>query len=397
VEQLRGLAAVVVALIVAPAIAAADDKPEPEPVTVHHGWELSLTGYIQVEAVVWDEASIAPPSTEKVSIRRGRLRAEAKRDYLFGAIEFDGNTIDRPMARIQAAQVGFMYPASQPLVTVFAGLFKVPFGVDLPTSDRERLFLDPTNFSRALFPGSYDGGVMAHGRYGLARWTVALTNGALAGDKQWTGTDPSSSYDLVGRIGGVIDGPRRLRVELGVSGLVGSGLHAGTRPTEDDLQWVDDNQDGIVQLTELRGVPGSPGTPSEGFDRHAVGADLSVHWCMYKLGTGFAFGEVVAATNLDRALVFADPIASSRDLHEAGFTVGAVQHVTPYAMVGARYDRYNGDRDLDGVDNVYSTLSVTASGLWHEARLTAQYDRNRTPSNRGDGANRLTLRAQVGF
>jgi len=185
-----------------------------------------------------------------------------------------------------------------------------------------------------------------------------------------------------------------------------------TPPTKDGLQWIDENQDGLVQTTELQVVPGSPGLPSEGFDRRALGADLQVHWCLCELGTGMAFAEVVAATNLDRGLIYADPVASARDLRELGFTVGVVQNVTPYARVGVRYDRYDGDRDafqragleLVGVDQVYSTLSVMAMGVWHEARFVVQYDRGRNPFGIGDDgtpttrdADRLTLRAQVGF
>jgi hypothetical protein len=416
----RRFAAAAAALIAAPALAAAEPTEAPKPAVVRHGWQLDLSGYVQVDARLYDQESVdeldpstgEPLSTEKLSIRAARLRAEAKRGGVFGLLELDGNTQDRPTARIRSAQVGYAYPANDPRITVRAGVFKVPFGVDVPTSERDRLFLEPTSFAQALFPGSYDGGLMVNGRYGLARWTLAVTNGALSGDAQWTGADPSSSYDLVGRVGAVIEGPRRLRVELGVSGLTGEGLHAGTPPTKDGLQWVDENQDGIVQTTELQVVPGSPGLPSEGFDRQALGGDLQVHWCLCKLGTGLAFAEVVAATNLDRGLIYADPIASARDLRELGFTVGAVQNVTPYARVGVRYDRYNGDRDafqragveLVGVDQVFSTLSVMAMGVWHEARFMVQYDRGRNPFGLGDDgtpttrdADRLTLRAQVGF
>lgn len=384
------------------------------------GWQLDFTGYVQVDATPWDEESIdqldpstgEPLSTEKFLIRRGRLRAEARKDGLFGTFELDGNTIDRPTARILAAQVGYAYPAKDPKLILAAGLFRVPFGMEVPMAERDKPFLEPPAFARALFPGNYDGGITASGRLGLVRWAVALVNGAMALDGQWQGADPSSSYDVLGRLGAVIEGPRKFRVELGVSGLTGKGLHAGTPPTKDELQWIDENQDGIVQETELQVLPGAPGLPSESYKRDAIGADVQLHWCLCKLGTGMAFFEAALASNLDRGLIYSDPIASARDLRQLGFAVGLVQNVTRYAMVGARYDRYDADRDaleragidLVGVDKVFSTLSVMVSAQWHGARLVGQFDRQRNPFGRADDgtpttrdADRLMFRAQVGF
>jgi hypothetical protein len=299
------------------------------------------------------------------------------------------------------------------VVALVAGLFKTPFGAEVPASERDKPFLEPPAFARALIPGNYDAGVMASGQYGVARWAVAMMNGAPVGDAQWKGRDPVGSFELVGRIGAVIEGPRKFRVEAGVSALAGSGLHAGTPPTKETLQWVDDNNDGIVNPnTELRVVRGSPGTPSETFDRQAIGGDLQLHWCFCAIGNGTAFAEVVVATNLDRGILYADPVAASRDLRHLGFAVGFVQNLTDHAMVGARYDRYNADRDRNerigvpvvGVDQVFSTLAIMAAGRWNDARVTVEYDHERNPFGRDDtgqpttrAADRLTLRAQVGF
>jgi len=237
-------------------------------------------------------------------------------------------------------------------------------------------------------------------------------NGAPVGDKQWKGTDPVSSFELVGRLGAHVDGPHRSHFDAGVSALAGSGLHRGTPATKDQLQWVDENQDGIVQTTELQVVPGAAATPSQTFDRNALGFDVAAHWCLCKLGTGVAFAEAVLATNLDRGLVYADPIATTRDLRHLGFAIGAVQNLGDHAAVGVRYDRYDADRDaleregvaIVGIDKVFSTLSVMASGRWNDARLLVQYDHERNPFGRGDNgmpttrdADRVTARAQVGF
>jgi hypothetical protein len=282
----------------------------------------------------------------------------------------------------------------------------------VPASERDKAFLEPPSVSRALFPGNYDAGMMVQGRYGLARWSLALMNGAPVGDAQWRGKDPTSSYDVVGRLGADISGPRRLRIEAGVSALSGTGLSPGTPPTKDGIQWVDDNQNGRVDPTEIQIVPGSPGEPSRPFSRSALGADLQIHWCLCALGTGAAFFEGAIATNLDRGLVYADPVAASRDLRQLGFAIGAVQDLGAYAQIGVRYDRYDADRDamdregveLVNVHKIFSTLAVMASARWSDARFIAEYDHERNPFGRGDGGapitradDRVTLRAQVGF
>ncbi len=389
---------------------------------MRHGWQLDLTGYVQADAIPYaadssDEVSPAgvPLNQERVLIRRGRLRAEAHRDAMFSTLEIDANTIAGPTARILSAAVGWRYQRSDdalPLAVLTAGLFKTPFGAEIPANERDKPFLEPPAFARALVPGNYDAGVMAQGAYGVARWSVAVVNGAPVGDVQWKGVDPSASHDVVGRIGADIEGPRRLRVEFGASALAGRGLHPGTPATKDELQWVDENQDGLVQTTELQVVPGQTATPSASFTRNALGADAQVHWCLCRLGTGAAFAELALATNLDRALIYADPVAASRDLRELGFAIGVVQNLGDHAQAGIRYDRYNGDRDVHeqhgtavvADDQLFSTLSVMAAGRWHEARFLVQYDHERNPYGRDDAgmritrdADRLTLRAQVGF
>jgi len=394
-------------------------------VVTQKGWQLELTGYVQADSIAWSQDSVdeldpatrAPLNQERFLIRRGRVRAEARRaareGALSGAIELDGNTIDGPAARLLGAQVGYAYPARAPLIAISAGLLKTPFGVEVPASERDKAFLEPPAFARGLFPGSYDAGVMAQGRYGLARWSVALVNGAPVGDAQWRGRDPTGSYDLVGRVGAAVEGPRRFRVEAGVSAITGTGLHPGAPPTKDSFQWVDENQNGIIDgVQELQVVPGSPGTPSETYDRNALGADLQLHWCLCRIGTGTAFAEAVLATNLDRGIRYADPIAASRDLRHAGFAIGVVQNIGPVVQAGARYDRYDPDRDaaeragvaIVGVDQVFSTLAVMAAARWRDARLIAEYDHERNPLGRDDAgdpttrsADRVTLRAQVGF
>ncbi len=385
-----------------------------------HGWQLDLTGYVQADSITWSQASVDeldpngnPLNKERFLIRRGRLRAEAHRDGMFGALELDGNTIDGAKARLLAAQVGWSYLRGRtPLLTLSAGLMKIPFGAEVPASERDKAFLEAPAFARALFPGNYDAGVMAAGGYGLARWSIAMMNGSPVGDAQWKGADPTGSYDLVGRVGLAVAGPRKWRFEVGVSAISGTGLHPGTPATKDSLQWIDDNGDGFVEPTELRALPGTPAVPSQTYSRDALGIDAQVHWCLCKIGNGTAFFEGALSTNLDRGLIYADPIAQSRDLRELGFAIGAVQDVGAYAQLGVRYDRYDADRDAaeqSGVNLVqtklvFSTVSVMASAHLHDARVLIQYDRERNPFGRDDSgapatrsSDRVTLRGQVGF
>jgi hypothetical protein len=383
--------------------------------------EIELGGYVQADAIPWSADSVdeldpesgVPLNEERVLIRRARLHGEAHRGAVAGVLEFDGNTVAGPTARLLAAYARVSYPeAGPPRVALTFGLFKTPFGAEVPASERDKPFLEPPAFARALFPGNYDGGAMLHGEYGAARWSVAVVNGAPVGDAQWRGRDPASSFDVVGRLGAEVAGPYRSRFVAGVSAITGRGLHAGSPATKDDLQWVDDNQDGLVQTTELTVVPGVAATPSQTFERDAIGFDAQAPWCVCTIGTGYAFVEGVLATNLDRGLVYADPIASSRDLRQLGVAVGVVQNLGRYAAVGVRYDRYDADRDaseregvmLVGVDKVFSTLGIMATARWHDARFLAQYDHERNPFGRGDNGapatlsdDRVTLRAQVGF
>lgn len=421
--RLRGVV-VALAMVAAPRGASADPE-SPRPAVTYRGWQVNLTGFVQADLVAWDQASVddLDPSTgqplnqQRFVIPRARVRVETHRDQLFGAIEVDGNTLNGATARLLGAQAGWTYaPDRQPgepaLLVVTAGLFPIPFGVDVPAAVRDKPFLEQPALSRALFPGNFDAGAKLAGGYGLARWSLAIMNGAPVGDAQWKGKDPSASYDFVGRIGADIPGPRRLRIEVGVSALSGKGLHPGTPPTKDGIQWVDDNQNGIVDPTEIQIVAGSPGEPSQPFSRSALGADLAIHWCLCAVGTGVAFFEGAFATNLDRGVVYADPVAASRDLRQLGFAIGAVQNLGDHGQIGVRYDRYDADRDAmdrEGVDlvnvhKIFSTLGVMANAQWDAARLTLEYDREHNPFGRGDNgapatraADRVTLRAQVGF
>ncbi len=395
------------------------------PVVTERGWALDLTGYIQFDSVLYaqasqnelDPATRAPLALEHFGVPRASLRVDATRGAFAGELELEGFTTRATLpTQTQAAGVRLETLEARwherELVEVVAGLVRIPFGALTPTSPRDRDFLELPTMSRALFPGDLDAGVMARGALGLARWSVAVMNSAPIGDTQWKGADPSSSYDFIARVGGDVPLPHKARVVGGISVLTGTTLSPGVPPTKDQLVWVDENMNGAVEPSEIMVLPGSPGEPSKPYDHKAIGADLTASWCLCAIGVGHAFFEGVLATNLDRGLVYADPIRSSREIRELGFALGVVQQIGDYAEVGVRFDRYDADRDahmVEGVTNIgnvqrYQTVSVMAAGMWKSVRLMAQYDHARNPfglSDSGDVVSRqddrFTLRAQVGF
>jgi hypothetical protein len=392
-----------------------------KPATSHSGWSYDLDSFLQVDAVPWAQASQDELSAqgdllnqETLSIRRGLVRVTGRKDDFRALIEANasmyGNT---PTATINEASVAWQ-PYGE-LLIVQAGLIDIPFGVETPTNARYRTFAEQPWFLRAFFPGDRDGGTVAKGGYGALRWSVAAMNGAPQKDAQWKGRDPTSSYEFIARIGGDVALPHewgRPRFTAGVSALSGEGLHPGIPPTKDQLTWVDENMDGIVQPTEIQVIPGSPGEASQTFKRRAIGVDAKVRWCLQWAGAGEAFFEGAIATNLDRGVYYADPITTSRDLRELGFMIGAAQHLTRNGLVGIRYDRYDADRDanaqlgtqLVGTHRVFSTWAFLVAADHGSARLLFEYDHTQNPLGRADNGmpatisdDRAVVRAQVLF
>ena len=173
---------------------------------------------------------------------------------------------------------------------------------------------------------------------------IAMVNGDPLGDPAFPVQDPNHAKDIVGRLG-VSGGRGRVAFAAGLSGLSGTGFHRGTPETKDVLVWRDQNEDGIVQLSEIQVIPGSAATPSQDFHRFALGADARVRIALPRLGPLEIFGEAVWASNLDRGLAPADPVATGRDLRERGWVAGFVQPLGQWFAVGGRYDRYDPDAD----------------------------------------------------
>jgi hypothetical protein len=387
--------------------------------------KVSLSGFLQADGVLYRQDSLdeVDPSTgeplneTRFLIRRARLDGEVSYRFLGAAVRFEGNTIQGPTARIIGAEAWVRWPFAEtgrpPVVTVAIGLLKIPFGLEVPQYNAERLFLERSNVSRALFPGDFDLGVRVHGGVRFLRYALAAMNGDPVGARGYPGRDPNQSKDLLGRLGIDVAPGHRVSVAGGVSGLYGTGFHRGTPATKDVLTWRDANGDGLVQLSELQVISGVAATPSQNFRRFALDVDLWLSVAIPRLGALTLAGELVWASNLDRGFLPADPVAVGRNLRELGGYVALTQELSPYAAIGVRYDRYNPDvdaRQQAGADPVpldssFSTLAVAVAVRYPPwGRLTVEYDHNtnalgRTLSGVATtlGSDALTLRAQVSF
>jgi hypothetical protein len=400
-------------------VPAAPPSPETEPSPA-----LELHGYVQSDAILYAQSSedqltattAEPLNQERIFIRRARLQANVRKGPLLGWVEIDGNTVRSPTLGLAAAEIGYLWtrplPERSDLLHFSTGLLRIPFGSEIQEFDRERLFFERSNISRALFPGTFDLAFRVQARWRSLVLQAAVMNGEPLGSGSLAGRDPTAAKDFVGRIGvALARGP--LRVDGGVSVLQGTGFHAGTTATKDVLVWRDQNEDGIVQTSEIQIIPGKPGTPSSSFHRFALGCDLRATVSLPRLGDGALSAETVWAGNLDRGLVPADPVSSGRDIRELGVVLGLTQQIGNHLLAGVRYDWYNADLDASDalpvrvvpVSVVYSTTAFLLGWRWSDLdRVAVELDVNRNPSGRTNAglptnlpSNTLTVRAQLAF
>lgn len=370
-------------------------------------------GFVQVDAAMRQSShdelkqSGDPLNQDRFSIRRARPRLSASYGAISGVIELDANTVNG--MQVRPSNIEAAYQAT-PELRAGMGIAKIPFGYEVEESDRTRLFLERSNAERALFPGEYDLGVKLTGAWKFLRYAAAAQNGEPVGEKGgFTLRDPNQAKDITAR-GGLDVTSGDVRVVGGLSFLTGRGFHAGTPATKDQLVWRDLNEDGAVNAGEIQVIPGQAATPSASFDRFALGADVELYVDLHDYGKAMLYGELVAASNLDRANVIADPVANGRDMRELGYYIAAIHAPTPWSLLGVRYDHYDPDADASElrtgrvvpVDQTMSTLAVTGALVAPHGRLILEWDHNRNhlgrtvagvPTNLGDDA--VILRAQV--
>jgi hypothetical protein len=357
-----------------------------------------------------------PLNQDRFTLRRGHLRADAERGPVVGSLEIDANTTNGPQVRPIDAEVSIRWPekpdARLPLLMATIGLLRIPFGYEVQELDYVRPFLERATMLQALFPGEFDLGMRFEVKYRFIDWALAVMNGNPIGDRVFPDLDPVRAKEMVGRLGVDFEIAPGVRFQAGVSGDTGTGFHRGSPATKNVVVWQDQNGDGLVEPSEIVAIGGSPATPSQVFHRFALGGDARLVVRLAPLGDLSLRAEALDALNLDRGLEVADPVGAGHDLREIGWSGGATQEVTRWAMVGARYDRYNPDADasqqraanLVPVDRSYSTLALMAMLRYQGARLLLEYDINRNPLGiAASGApttladNALTVRGQVVF
>jgi hypothetical protein len=385
---------------------------------------VRVSGYLQADWTTWRQSSEDqinqstgdPINEERFMIRRARLRASLDRDYVAGLVEFDGNTTKGTTARLIGAEASVKLPGEQPdlpLAMITVGLFKIPFGFEVVQSDRERLFLERSVAEHGLFPGEYDLGARLAGGWRFVRYAIAVQNGEPLGERTWPGRDPNAAKDVTGRLG--VDTPITDIVSIagGFSGLKGTGFHSGSPATKPTLQWVDRNENSVVDPGEITATPGVAATPSLNFPRFGYGADLRVNVAIPQIGSTTVYGEVYFAKNLDRGILPADPRGPlGRDLREFGGYAALTQEIGPHFAVGVRYDYYNPDQDSTNLEMgmqvptsfAYQTISGVVAYMLPLGRFSLEYDHNGNKLGRDASGNPVNLkddsvilRGQVAF
>ncbi|MBC8071998.1 MAG: hypothetical protein IAG13_26960, partial [Deltaproteobacteria bacterium] len=319
-------------------------------------WGVRFSGYIQAQ---YQSSQLSEDqlqqgggtiNRDRFVVRRGRVRASGDWQFFAFELELDGSTTRGPFVGIRQAHVSALWRnpnrAKPPYLMVTAGLTEVPFGYEVRLGQRDMLFMERTVGSLAYFAGPVDVGVRLRGGVGALRYDFAVMNGTPLDDRAGGpgGIDPTKKPDVAGRVGFEVL-PSRFAVAGGVSFLAGTGFHAGTDATKNNLEWQDLNENGSLDTGETVSVPGTAALPSENFKRWAVNADLQFG-ARTKAGWTRIFGEATVSTNLDRALLVSDPVVTGADVRQVQAYAAVVQDATRWALIGARWDFYDGNADL---------------------------------------------------
>jgi hypothetical protein len=361
---------------------------------------LRIGGYLQGEyqANQLSEDQLqqggTPINQDRFLLRRARLRFDRDWDYASGSFEFDVNTVSGVSVGIRRAEAALVYrqrenPAGVPLAQLTLGVTDIPFGWELAESARSRYFMERSVSSGALFPSEADAAVKVSGGIAFFRYAVALMNGEPL-DKNGFPRDPNAAKDVIGRVGVEIAPTDAFKLWGGSSFATGKGFHAGQDAGKDTLTWRDEDGNGsivggannTVQTNELAVIPGSAATPSENFERWALGLDVGATLTT-PLGQSKLYGEAYLASNYDRGFAQADPVASGADIRHFGGYIAALQDVTRYGIVGFRAAFFDPNSDLLEVragrplpySQTVTTLSPLAGLVLRDrARLLFEYD-----------------------
>jgi hypothetical protein len=327
----------------------------------------------------------SPLNQDRFLVRRARVRVDGAWPWAAMAIEIDGNTTRGPTIGLRRAEGSLVWRNGDrvPYAQLTMGLTEIPFGRELSVSNRARPFMERSGASLAFFPGEPDVGVRLSGGVYAFRYAIGVYNGEPIDDRVSSrpARDFNAAKDVVTRFGVDVEPADWLRVQGGTSFLRGKGFHSGTDATKNAAQWRDTNENSVIDQGEVTAVPGSAATPSQNFDRWAVNADLEIK---VKTGLGWSTlqGEATAATNLDRGVIVADPVASGSDTREIGYVAAFTQELFSYGLIGLRYDLYDPNADyltpragkLLPTTQRIRTISPLVALHYERAWLSFQYD-----------------------
>ena len=298
-------------------------------------------------------------------LRRTRLITElTPSDYVRLVFEFDPNLSGTAVSgtgtiarNIEAVGIAKLMPS---LVAEFGmGIFKLPFGFEVPQSDADRPFIERSWGEQNMFPGEFDTGARVKVTALESKKLqvhAAIVNGVTIGEKTFALLpDLNRGKDGVARVNYDF-GP----ADVGVSGYYGTG------------QNVDATALAFKQF--IRGA----GNFEAAF--HAV--------ILPQIGMTKAFGEITYGQNMDRGVKYAFALPqiqtninqsascgnrTGSDCDELSGFIRIEQDITHWVTAGARWDAYTPDLTLSS--NTRNTFGFL--GVFHFTRnlqLMAEYD-----------------------
>jgi hypothetical protein len=381
---------------------------------------ITVGGYLQSE-YIWSQSSQdqlaqggALLNKDRFLIRRARPSLIGEWEYVAIALELDANTTNGPQVDLRKAEASLQYRPDRtkpPIVMATLGQFDTPFGYELVESPRTRWFMERSTASQGFWPAEPDLGLRLSGALGFFRWTIAGVNGEPLGENSpYVLQDPNAAKDVLFRFG--FDSTPRddLHMAGGVSSLRGTGFAPGTDATKATLQYNDIADSGTVGPGDLSPLGAKAATPSQNFERWAAGVDLRLNY-RWQPGVLKVYGEFMLGSNMDRGQYFANPVLTTIDQRELGFYVGAVQEITPYGVVGFRYDYYDPNSNVfdkrEGQlvpysEAIHTSALLAGLAIPGRARLVFEYDivrnglaRNAVGIPANLPSNAWTLRLQV--
>ena len=322
---------------------------------------------------------------DEFGVRRARVRLDHGWSFGFATLEVDAGTIGGANLRLRRAEASVFYRGDAgldetPWAVLTAGVTDVPFGGELGESQRDRLFMEQSIASRALFPTPADVGVKVWGAYHALEYGLAVLNGEPTDGTSFP-SDPNAHKDIAGRVGFQAKVHEKSDLGAGASFYTGQGFSAGTPGSKDSIEWVDINNNGVVESSEIQGVTGSSAIPSQNFERWAMALDFHAR-LQTALGLTRFGAEAYLASNMDRGVAPSDPVVLGGNANALGGSVYAVQQLAKYFLLGFRaayYDpnsnvieQHAGDFHLK--DQSYLELSPTVAVAVDKVRLSFEYD-----------------------